>query len=144
MDYLIGSIATLATIFFVSKRLRLATSRLQISTPLYTQSQTFHLTRFSEGAYLYDQSLPLMNIKTQSTDFFDKQHTRVVIYDDHAYWVINNALYTAEFDGKEVVKDSAKEVDTMGMSKVELDHMVFIVDLLTEGNSNDFGNSGNS
>ena len=143
MEYLLGSLGTLLTIWLVSYRVSRSTSRVKIQPPLYSQSQTFQLTRFTVGGQnytIYDES-PL---KTQSTEFFDKRHTRIVIYDDQAYWILNQKLYSAEFDGKEVLKDSAKEVDTMGMDKVELDKMVFIVDLLTEGSSNDSGSAGNS
>lgn len=143
MDYLVGVVGTLITIWFVSNRLRSSMQKVRLRPPMYTQSQTFQLTRYS-GGYYYQLEDHGLSLKTQATDFFDKRHTRVVVYEDKAYWIVNNKLYSAKFDGEEVLKDSAKEVDTIAMDKVELDKMVFIVDLLTEGNSNDSGSTGNS
>lgn len=143
MDYLMGAVGTLITIWFISYRLNAATQKIKIRPPLYTQSQTFELTRYS-GGYYHGFDIQDIMLKTQATEYFDKRHTRVVVYEDKAYWILNNKLYSAEFDGEEVLKDSTQEVDTMGMDRVELDQVVFIVDLLTEGNSNDSGNSGNT
>lgn len=143
MDYLLGSLSTFIAIWFVSYRLKKSTSNVRITVPLYSQSQSFLVTRHSMGAYPIT-SYDSLSLKTQATEYFDKRHTRIVIYDNFAYWILNQKLYSAPFDGQEILNDSTKEVDTMGMDKVELEQMVFIVDLLTEGNSNDSGSARNS
>jgi hypothetical protein len=61
----------------------------------------------------------------------------------HAYWIANNALQVAKIIDGIVQEDSAKKVDMMGMDKVELEEMIFIVEKLTEGKSNDRWSSGN-
>ena len=63
--------------------------------------------------------------------------------DDQAYWVKDNVFYTADMSGEIVDKETTRVVDTMTMSKVQLDKMVFIMDRLREGNLNDSGGTGN-
>ena len=62
--------------------------------------------------------------------------------DDRAYWIKDNTFYEANLVDGEVDKNTTKVVDTMTMDKVELDKMAFIVQKLTEGTRNDFGNPG--
>ncbi len=58
-----------------------------------------------------------------------------------AYWISDNKVLEAPIneDGR-IDFESALPIDTMGMDKVELDKISFIVDRLTEGNSNDSSN----
>jgi hypothetical protein len=51
-----------------------------------------------------------------------------------AYWIESNTVYSAKFDGLEIIPETKKVVDMMGIDKVELDKMILIVDRLTEGN----------
>lgn len=60
-----------------------------------------------------------------------------------AYWIKDNAFYEADLDGKNIDKESARIVDTMQMDKVQLDKMLFIMDQLRDGKSDDSGNPGN-
>lgn len=70
----------------------------------------------------------------------DKNHIRVIIMDNRAYWIKDNTFYTANMsiDGT-VDKDTTSRVDTEGMSKIQLDQMLFIVDKLREGTFDDSG-----
>ena len=74
---------------------------------------------------------------TQSRRHDSNSHLRVLISKDKAYWIKNNAFYTADVESGEVVKETTRRVDTMGMDKVQLDEMVFIVDQLTRGLEDD-------
>lgn len=87
--------------------------------------------------------MPLKDLKTQATEHYDSRQVRVLMTETNAYWIANNALYTAEIIDGSVVESSTKKVDMMGMSKVELEEMIFIVEKLTEGKSNDRWSSGN-
>lgn len=80
----------------------------------------------------------------QSIKFFDKQHIKVLVFEDQAYWISNNAVYVADFIEGIVDKDSAQEVDTTTMSDVELKKMILIIDELTEGNKNEDRGKWNS
>ena len=58
---------------------------------------------------------------------------RVMFLEDKAYWIKDNAFFTANvFDGI-IDEESTSRVDIMGMDDVQLKEMSFIVDKLTEG-----------
>ena len=83
-------------------------------------------------------------LETQAFKHNDKQTIRVVIHDNTAYWMQNNQFLSANVVDGMVDQETAKPVDTMSMSEVELDKISFIVEKLTEGQKNDRGNSGNT
>jgi hypothetical protein len=60
-----------------------------------------------------------------------------------AYWIEDSRVYTANFEDGVVDYDNKIVVDMTAIDKVELDKMIFVVERLTEGLSNDSGNSGN-
>jgi hypothetical protein len=60
-----------------------------------------------------------------------------------AYWIEDNRVYTAKFEDGIIDQENKKTVDMTTIDKVELDKMIFVVERLTEGLSNDSGNSGN-
>jgi propanediol utilization protein len=78
----------------------------------------------------------------QSRKYIKKNRVRVLIIDEKAYWKKDNVLYVANVNDSEIDKDNAHVVDIMGMDKVELDKMLFIVDQLSEGNEDDSRSSG--
>jgi hypothetical protein len=82
-------------------------------------------------------------IKTQSKIHDSKINIKVIIMDNQAYWIKDNAFYTASIriDGN-VDKDSTRVVDTMSMNSVQLDKMMFILDKLREEAFDDRGGSG--
>jgi len=75
--------------------------------------------------------------KTQSTIQHDKTNIRVIILDNNAYWIKDNMFYKAPLVNELIDKESAEQVDTMGMDKVQLDKMLFIMDRLREGIGDD-------
>jgi len=75
--------------------------------------------------------------KTQSAKHQEDSTTKVIVVDDEAYWIKNNTFYKAPLVNQKIDKDSAEKVDTTNMDKVQLDKMLFIVDKLTEGTSDD-------
>ena len=79
---------------------------------------------------------------SQSKKHDSASQLRVLISKDKAYWIKNNAFYMADVESGEVVKETTRQVDIMGMDKVQLDEMVFIVDQLTRGLENDSSNTG--
>jgi hypothetical protein len=75
--------------------------------------------------------------KTQSKMHHDKTNVKVIILDNQAYWIKNNIFYKAPLVDQLIDKDSAEEVDTINMDKVQLDKMLFIMDKLREGINDD-------
>lgn len=84
-----------------------------------------------------------INTKSQSKIHDSKINIRVIIMDNQAYWIKDNAFYTADIriDGN-VDKDTTRVVDTMAMNSVQLDKMMFILDRLREEAFDDRGGSG--
>lgn len=81
--------------------------------------------------------------KTQSTMHYDKTNIKVIIFDNNAYWIKDNIFYRAPLVNELIDKESAEQVDTIHMDKVQLDKMLFIMDKLREGISDDSRGSGN-
>ena len=101
-------------------------------------SQAMLLYRFNFGK---KYSRKIMN-KTQSKMHYDKTNVKVIILDNQAYWIKDNIFYKAPLDGQSIDKESAEQVDTMHMDKVQLDKMLFIMDKLREGINDDSRGSG--
>jgi hypothetical protein len=101
-------------------------------------SQSMLLYRFNYGK---KYSRKMMN-KTQSKMHYDKTNVKVIILDNQAYWIKDNIFYKAPIDGQSIDKESAEQVDTMHMDKVQLDKMLFIMDKLREGINDDSRGSG--
>jgi hypothetical protein len=79
---------------------------------------------------------------TQTTKHAEKTSLRVIIMEDHAYWVVDNKFYMAPVRQDGVDKESATVVDTIGMDKVQLDKMLFIMDRLRDGKDDDHRGPG--
>jgi hypothetical protein len=80
---------------------------------------------------------------SQSYKHHEKNNVRVVIVDGLAYWIKENVFYKSEVVTDGVDSGTAEPVDTIGMSSVELDKMLFIMDRLREGLDNDSGSTRN-
>ena len=101
-------------------------------------SQSMLLYRFNYGK---KYSRKMIN-RTQSKMHYDKTNVKVIILDNQAYWIKDNIFYKAPIDGQSIDKESAEQVDTMHMDKVQLDKMLFIMDKLREGINDDSRGSG--
>ena len=83
-------------------------------------------------------------MNTQSKKHFDRTNVKVIIVDNQAYWIKDNIFYKAPLIDQLIDKDSAEQVDTSDMDKVQLDQMLFILDKLREGINDDSRGSGNT
>jgi hypothetical protein len=96
-------------------------------------SQSMLLYRYNS----LDKKPRRLKTKTQSTIQHDKTNIRVIILDNNAYWIKDNMFYKAPLVNELIDKESAEQVDTMGMDKVQLEKMLFIMDRLREGIGDD-------
>jgi hypothetical protein len=127
MEYLLGSIVTLVTMTIVSRLVRKTEKEIVPVKVNFSQSRKHELIK--------DYVLERMEaVNTQSSKHYGKQWSKVVLSGDMAYWIEDNAVYSAKHDGAGIVMETKKIVDMMGIDKVELDKMILIVDRLTEGN----------
>lgn len=79
---------------------------------------------------------------TQASQYSDKSKLKVLMMEDKAYWIQDNTVFEASIIDGSVDQENVKVVDTMGMNKVELDRLSYIVDRLTKGDNNDRGYPG--
>jgi hypothetical protein len=105
--------------------------------PIFSQSMLQH--RYSTRK----KNSRKLKVKTQSTIQHSKNNIKVIILDNEAYWIKDNIFYKAPLVNELIDKDSAEQVDTIHMDKVQLDKMLFIMDKLTEGINDDSRGSGN-
>jgi hypothetical protein len=71
-------------------------------------------------------------------------HLKILFFEKEAYWIKENALFIAEQEDGIVKEETAKRVDTIGMNRVQLEKVIYIVDILNEGNQNDSGYTRNN
>ena len=138
MEFVLGSIVTIASLFIVS-RLILSEKEVGKTTVkiVFRQSHLFDVLK----PYIDYMPLPPLPI-TQSYKYDMKNKMRVMFTETNAYWIKDNAFYQADLVDGMVDESTTKVVDTMAMDKVELDKMIFIVQQLTEGMTNDSGSTG--
>lgn len=138
LEYLIGSSVTILLFLFGSFLARLS---YKYSYPVKVKSSQSRTHKLMSPVTV--NIIPFKDIVTQATNHYDSRQVRVLMTEDSAYWIADNALYVAQVVEGSVVESSTKKVDMMGMDKVELEEMIFIVEKLTEGKSNDRWSSGN-
>jgi hypothetical protein len=140
MDYIIGSLVTIATVVIVNRLIaRQLKTQETIPTIKYSQSHIYTLLR----PYMLDEGYEKHRPKRQSMDYQDRSYTKVVITDSSAYWIKDNSLYTANVIDGNVDSDTTQPVDTMKMNNLELTKLMMIVEKLREDDDNDNRNTGN-
>lgn len=140
MEYFIGSIATLLVIVIMRRVLEKNLPRKIPVVGQYSQSTIYEVVR----PFMPFFDIAKAPLKTQSTVHNNKNKINVMLIEDKAYWIKDNAFYVADIVDGMVDQETAKVVDIMGMDKVELDKMSFIVSKLTEGSEHDSWNSRDS
>ena len=122
---------------------------LRVLVPKIVKSESAIKIKYSQS-HIHDMikdSLPdsffLPIQKPRQTLNHEKSvNLRVLFIDKEAYWIKENKLFIADHESGVVKEDTARRVDTMGMNRVQLDKVIYIVDILNEGNKNDSGRTG--
>lgn len=138
MEYFLGGLFTFAILLIANRVLREPIRESRDAKIRYTQS------------HIYSLMSPLMQFvpeetnrqPTQATKYIENSYVKVIIVDQSAYWIKDNALFTAEIVDGAVDKATTRRVDTMTMDKVQLDKTLFIVEKLREGLDNENGGTG--
>lgn len=131
MEYFVGALTTIIVIFISSK---LYNNKTNDYPPIFFKYSQAYLYDLLKDILPTNNELKQKRTKSQSINFNKKNTIRIIFLDNKAYWIANNTFFSADVINGEIVEDSTSQVDTMGMSKVELDRMSFIVEKLTEGN----------
>jgi hypothetical protein len=143
MEYLVGfwlALTTLSVISWSFSKRKYENSDQKFAPIRYSQSHVHNLV----SPLLPPISSFKKVVVSQSTKHESNTNIKVIIMDNSAYWIKDNTFYVAEMDDNGTVnKETTRQVDTMDMSKVQLDQMLFIMDRLREGLYDDSGGSGN-
>jgi len=138
MNNAYGAIGITITILLVLMTYVLVSKSKTTREPVISQSMLHY--RYS-NINKYSRRL---KTKTQSREHFNKNNFKVIIVDNQAYWIKDNIFYQAPMIDQSIDKESAQQVDTTDMNKVQLDQMLFILDKLREGINDDSRGSGNT
>lgn len=139
MEYFLGSAITLLAMFITTRLVSSPTLKIKDNPFRYSQSH-IHMLILPLVPEIKNYKKPIVS---QSRKHEEKTNIKVVIFDNKAYFVKDGTFYCADVDGKNIDSSTATLVDTMGMDKVQLDKMLFIMDQLRDGKKNDSGDSGN-
>lgn len=141
MEYLIGSVTTLAACFSVYYAIQKANKKVSRVRGFRTQSTLYELMAPVYAISAFFEAPPPLP-KSQSTEHRDKNTIRILFTEDKAYWISDNCFYEAPIVDGEVDQDSKQPVDIMALDNVQLEEMYFIVDKLTEGGSDEGNGTG--
>ena len=138
MQELIAVGLTLPFVWVILKLMR-KRARKRFSKTLYRQSDIHKLLKYFFSIRLPNNEGP----SSQLTKRKEKNMTKVIFVDNQAYWVSENTFFVAESINGEIQSQTARPVNTNGLSKIDLNKMLFILDSLKNGSKNDSGSSGN-
>jgi hypothetical protein len=139
MDYLLGFLVAIGMFLFFRFIAPRVISKDIGDKIRYSQSHIHEIIKYSiPESMLYPIQKP-----TQSANHEKSINLRVLFIEKEAYWIKENALFIADQEDGIVKEDTARRVDTMGMNRVQLEKLIYIVDVLNEGNENDRGYPGN-
>jgi hypothetical protein len=106
---------------------------------VYTQSSIHQIVK----SFLPKDLFEVPKMLSQSRKHVRNNTVKVLIIEDSAYWVHNNMFYVADTLDGAVDSETVRPVDTNNMSKRDIDKMLFILDSLKNGNSDDSSGAWN-
>lgn len=136
MEYFAGSLLTMITMYLVARLVKSPKNNIRSVKTRFSQSRQYSLV----SDFIPTKTKQL---NTQASKHNRSQYSRIIFVNNTAYWIEYGSVHSADFDGQNIDFENKIKVDMMAMDDVELDKMIFIVERLTEGLSNDSGNSGN-
>jgi hypothetical protein len=139
MEYFLGAVSTILIFLFFAKTEKYDDYSIKNTTIRYSQSHIFELL----NPLLKDVRFVKKQKNTQSKKYYEKTNLKVVFVENNAYWIKENVFYVANLENGVINNESVRTVDTIGMDKVQLDKMLFIMDRLREGLDSDSGSTGN-
>jgi hypothetical protein len=106
---------------------------------VYTQSDIHQIVKNFLPKDLFEEP----KLISQARKHVLSNTVRVLIIEDQAYWVHDNMFYVADTADGLVNPETVRQVDTNNMSKRDIDKMLFILDSLKDGNSDDSSSAWN-
>ena len=107
---------------------------------VYTQSDIHQIVK----NFLPKDLFEVPKLISQARKHVRNNTVKVLIIEDQAYWVHDNMFYVADTADGSVNPETVRPVDTNNMSKRDIDKMLFILDSLKNGNSDDSSGAWNN
>ena len=107
---------------------------------VYTQSDIHQIVK----NFLPKDLFEVPKLISQARKHVRNNTVKVLIIEDQAYWVHDNMFYVADTADGSVNPETVRPVDTNNMSKRDIDKMLFILDSLRNGNSDDSSSAWNN
>lgn len=107
---------------------------------VYTQSDIHQIVK----NFLPKDLFEVPKLISQARKHIRNNTVKVLIIEDQAYWVHDNMFYVADAVDGLVNPETVRPVDTNNMSKRDIDKMLFILDSLRNGNSDDSSSAWNN
>ena len=107
---------------------------------VYTQSDIHNIVK----NFLPKDLFEVPKLISQARKHVRNNTVRVLIIEDQAYWVHDNMFYVADAVDGLVNPETVRPIDTNNMSKRDIDKMLFILDSLRNGNSDDSSSAWNN
>lgn len=126
MQYLTIAILTFLLSSYIIKRNAKIRAK-GIKTVMKSQTMVFNKTK-----QFIPKELKNKEYMSQSKNHSIKYMLKVMVIDNNAYWVKDNTFFTADVDNGIVLPDTTRQVDTINMSKQDIDKMIFILDKLKD------------
>lgn len=141
MDFFIGAITTL-TCLYVFNKMKITNLKDKLSSNVKFPITQSRMLNSAEKIFFkpFEKEAP----RTQSKELLENSYVKVAITEDKVYWIENNNLMFADILDGGFEKENGKRVDTMGMDNVELMKISYIVDQLTNGESDGHSNTRKS
>jgi hypothetical protein len=115
-------------------------ARRHFAKIVYSQSDIHQIVKNFLPKDFFEIPKPL----SQARKHIRSNTVRVLIIEDHAYWVHDNMFYMADTVEGLVNPETVRPVDTNNMSNRDIDKMLFILDSLKNGNSDDSSGAWNN
>lgn len=129
MEFLLGFILAIGIVVVFRIFEIIANQKPNTAVIRYSQVRIHEIIKNYIPDYEFDVKKPI----TQSENHRNSLYTRVVFVENQAYWIKNNTLFVADMEEGMVNEETTREVDTMAMDKVQLEKVIHIVEVLTEG-----------
>lgn len=115
-------------------------SRKHFAKIVYSQSDIHQIVK----NFLPKDLFEVPKMLSQARKHVNSNTVKVLIIEDQAYWVHDNMFYVADTAEGLVNPETVRPVDTNNMSKRDIDKMLFILDSLRNGNSDDSSSAWNN
>jgi hypothetical protein len=139
MEFLLGFVLATLSLFLFRNILK-NPELSSIPQIRYSQSHVHEIIK----DYIPDPMFDIKKPDSQSSNYEKSLYVKVVFIDNEAYWIKNNSLFVADMEEGIVAEETTRKVDTIGMDRVQLEKVIYIVDALTEGRNNDSGYTGDT